>query len=378
MQTYSTFNTWDIANLSDWDGEAWYINDDYPRKYIYSHDIKLYEFFDTTKTGAFNVYGSYQRGQQFTIGTIMENEDFVLSHVEVNFFMTSAATATGTVNVSVYTINGSGHPDTLLYYGTIAQEDIRSNTTYSWHMVPMTGDTILENGTKYVVVIKAPDANYSNRINVAARAGGNHYDGGDLLYSTNGGSSWTSSGTDDMYFRIYGQLDCVVYAPVLVGPSNNSIRRSVFLLYLNVTVSNSGRYPMTVTFHWSNGTLIDNNTYNGTLSVTSGTTTAYLIGRTNNGNTTEAWLDHNTTYNWYVNATYGDVTTKSDVWNFTTGRAYDINNDGTTDYLDASSLVSVYGESGFVPGKLPQDLNEDGVVGVGDVSVLLSYYGVDY
>jgi len=57
--------------------------------------------------------------------------------------------------------------------------------------------------------------------------------------------------------------------------------------------------------------------------------------------------------------------------------AWDINGDGTVNYLDTSSLVSHYSQTG-TPGWIPEDINDDGVVGYLDVSSLVTHYGETY
>jgi len=59
------------------------------------------------------------------------------------------------------------------------------------------------------------------------------------------------------------------------------------------------------------------------------------------------------------------------------GPLEDINHDGDVDYLDASSLVSHYGESG-PPGWLRDDINDDGVIDYLDASAFVSVYGLHW
>lgn len=51
----------------------------------------------------------------------------------------------------------------------------------------------------------------------------------------------------------------------------------------------------------------------------------------------------------------------------------DINHDGVINYLDASNLVSHYGQSG-PPGWIRADINKDGSVNVPDASSVVSNY----
>jgi hypothetical protein len=50
----------------------------------------------------------------------------------------------------------------------------------------------------------------------------------------------------------------------------------------------------------------------------------------------------------------------SPIWSFTTCRAYDLNGDGTINYLDVSALVSHYGDT------IPQDIQETFLRPIGD------------
>lgn len=57
------------------------------------------------------------------------------------------------------------------------------------------------------------------------------------------------------------------------------------------------------------------------------------------------------------------------------GPAEDINHDGDINYLDASLLVSRYGESG-PPGWVRSDINKDGIINYLDASAFVSNYGL--
>jgi hypothetical protein len=57
------------------------------------------------------------------------------------------------------------------------------------------------------------------------------------------------------------------------------------------------------------------------------------------------------------------------------GPAEDINHDGDINYLDASLLVSNYGNSG-PPGWVRSDINKDGIINYLDASAFVSNYGL--
>lgn len=66
------------------------------------------------------------------------------------------------------------------------------------------------------------------------------------------------------------------------------------------------------------------------------------------------------------------------------GPYWDINHDGDTNYLDVSSLVSHYGDTGIPPRPSRNnsvyrwDITGDGVVNYLDVSSLVSHYGEEW
>lgn len=89
--------------------------------------------------------------------------------------------------------------------------------------------------------------------------------------------------------------------PVLISPANNSVNISIHTT-LNVLVNDSDNDSLFVTFHWSNGSLIEDfiNSTNG------------VIG------TSELSLEYNTTYDWYVLVNDSMNVTMSDIFTFST------------------------------------------------------------
>ena len=148
-------------------------------------------------------------------------------------------------------------------------------------------------------------------------------------------------------------------------PTNNSPYTNVYL-YLNCTVTDPDGDNMTVVFKWQNGTTI-----------------ATLTDITNDS-IAGIWLPdyqligHDTDYYWYVVVSDGIENTTSPIWTFHTNKAWDLNGDSTTNYLDVSALVSHYGEMVSPPGSQPWDINNDGNTNYLDVSALVSHYGESY
>ena len=135
---------------------------------------------------------------------------------------------------------------------------------------------------------------------------------------------------------------------------------------MNVMVFDPNNDTMNVSFYWINDSTIHgiHNTANGTIA--GFMTIDYSM------------MSHDTEYTWYVNVTDGMFNVTSDVFTFHTCRAWDLNGDGTTNYLDISSLVSHYGETVSPSGYEPWDINNDGDTNYLDISSLVSHYGESY
>lgn len=152
------------------------------------------------------------------------------------------------------------------------------------------------------------------------------------------------------------------------APTNNSDYESVYIQYMNVTVSDGDSDNLDVSFYWSNDTLIA--TDSGVSS--GGTASIYLPDYIN-----PDWLDHNTTYNWYVNITDGHDIVESTVWEFITSMAWDTDEDRDVDYQDVSLMVANYHNS-CTAGQYGWDILADGYGDYLDVSLLVTYYGDSY
>jgi hypothetical protein len=150
--------------------------------------------------------------------------------------------------------------------------------------------------------------------------------------------------------------------PTNITPSNGSYV-DVYVS-LNVTVIDDDNDSMNVSFYWSNDTLIE------TVTNISNNSVASI-------NFTDDWLQHNTTYYWYVNISDGQASIESAIYNFTTCVAWDLYPDKSIDAIDVSILVTYYAYT-CIPGSEPWDIHPDGVCNALDVSILVTYYGTSY
>lgn len=153
------------------------------------------------------------------------------------------------------------------------------------------------------------------------------------------------------------------------SPINHSDYESVYNVYLNVTVNDLDGGTIDVYYYWGNDTFIGTD-----LNVPVDTNASLFLPSV----LTPDWLDHNTTYYWYVNITDGIETVTSPTWDFTTSKAWDCDENRFVNYLDVSIVVSNYGTSGYLPGEIPADIVENGIVNYLDISSLVSHYGESY
>lgn len=142
-------------------------------------------------------------------------------------------------------------------------------------------------------------------------------------------------------------------------PSNSESNVDVYT-YLNVTVTDDDGNSMDVSFYWTNHTLIDS------ANSVSNNTVASI-------NFQNDWLNHNTTYNWYVNISDGTNITHSSDYSFTTCKSWDTNADGAIDYLDVSLVTTYFGQT-CNPGENGWDIHANGECDYLDVSMLVTYY----
>lgn len=186
--------------------------------------------------------------------------------------------------------------------------------------------------------------------------------------------SWNE--TDETYSISYVSADASTEGNTPPGPfssedpANESDYESVYNKWLNVTVTDTDGDGMTVYFYWGNHTSIAFDTI-----ASGGTASIYLPDYIN-----PDWLDHQNDYalyTWYAiaNDTYDQ--TGSDIWNFITSYAWDVNEDRSVDYLDVSTIVGVYGST-VTAGSIGADVIEDGEINYLDASLFVSHYGESY
>ena len=167
------------------------------------NEAKLYEYNNPTCDSWRGVYGDdYMAGNQFTIGTVGDNEAFTIDSIEivgdrsgnpgttylyiyaidVNGFPTGAVLADGSFNGNI--LGTTLHQDTIMVDISDDGYIVTASTTYTWH-------------------IKAPSGDEDNMIRLS-RETDDTYAGGYAIYSDAGGWSKDTGDDWDHYWKIYG------------------------------------------------------------------------------------------------------------------------------------------------------------------------------
>jgi hypothetical protein len=159
--------------------------------------------------------------------------------------------------------------------------------------------------------------------------------------------------------------------PELWLPHNNSLYLSVYNEIFKANVSDSNGDLMTVDFYWGNDTL-----FNTQGSIPNGTVQIAVADF--QSPSWKDWLEHDTTYSWYVTVNDSVYMMESDMWLFHTSKAWDLNEDTHVNYLDISIMVANYLNNPPHPGQYSWDVNNDGLSNYLDLSSIVYHYLENY
>jgi len=161
---------------------------------------ELREYYNTGDDGAFSFYSTSWSSQTFT-PTIAHT----IKSVKLKLYKTGSSGTVGTVTVGIMATDGSGHPTgNDLCSGTINGDDLTTNTGGAWYEITLGDGYVLSANSKYAIVVRAP--NSTGNMTGAWTSDGSSptYAGGNFEYSTDSGSSWTSSTGGDFMFEERG------------------------------------------------------------------------------------------------------------------------------------------------------------------------------
>jgi hypothetical protein len=155
----------------------------------------LYEHLNTGADMVYQVRGAQIVAQIFTTQTS--------SHT-VTYFrcLIQRVGAPGSVVVELEGLDGSGNPQSPVLATQMLDGNILS-TSLLWIQFSV-NTTSLIGGTQYALVMSVPSGGVSDYIAWAAVSTGGGFTGGNGLYSTDNGASWTSTGVPNLQFEVWG------------------------------------------------------------------------------------------------------------------------------------------------------------------------------
>jgi len=158
-----------------------------------------YEYYDTGYDTNWRIDNGEGRwlGQLFT-------PSVAHTITSVKLYMKRVGNPSGNLNVEIQGVSG-GHPDGItLASGTLACSSISTNPTLAWYEITLGAGYALSNGVQYAIVIYLDAGDVSNYIYVGEDGSSATYAGGNLEYSSDSGSSWTSNTGWDVNFEEWG------------------------------------------------------------------------------------------------------------------------------------------------------------------------------
>jgi len=145
------------------------------------------------------VYSTYYRGQTFT-----PSGSYKITSVKLRLYRYGSP---GTLNVNVYATDGSGHPTgSALCSGTTDGDTLPTGSPYEWRYITLGAGYQLTASTKYVIVASLANEGLGWGHRVYWRyTSPSGYAGGNLIHSSDSGSSWDDWATYDAMFEVWGQ-----------------------------------------------------------------------------------------------------------------------------------------------------------------------------
>ncbi|MBA7593176.1 hypothetical protein ES703_00093 [subsurface metagenome] len=177
-----------------------------------------YEFHTTGYDLDASVYGVAWKAQTFTPS--------VAHRITSVKLLIRRALLPGTITVGIRETDGAGHPTgDDLCSGTTDGDTLTEDWPGEWREITLGAGYNLDADTKYAIVVRAPTGDASNKVVWQCDLNGT-YDGGNYEYSSNSGTSWTSTAEDDLLFEEWGEE---IAPPAAVMPWNLAPRMAMMI-----------------------------------------------------------------------------------------------------------------------------------------------------
>lgn len=159
-----------------------------------------YEWLDIGENSNEACYNTVWNAQNFTIGTVGTNEDFVLEGVAVMIYIQNSPSL---LNVSIYT-EVDGEPGTILSQNATVDVSGMIETAYPGNFSNITMPAVtLSASTTYFLVLSGFEAGDFIRWSYDS---GDGYAGGSYSNTADSGSTWSSIGAHDFMFEVWGSV----------------------------------------------------------------------------------------------------------------------------------------------------------------------------
>lgn len=157
----------------------------------------LHEHYNTGDSSAVGFYGNAWRAQTFTVA-----EAHSVTSVRLMLFRYDNP---GDVIVSIKNTDGSGHPtgDDLCSV-TVNGNEFATSSDIGWETMTFVTSYALDEGSKYAVVVRAPDGDDDNKLGWRADGTSPTYENGNYEHSSDAGTNWNDYGSKDLMFEEYG------------------------------------------------------------------------------------------------------------------------------------------------------------------------------
>lgn len=160
----------------------------------------LQEYHNTGDNSFTSIEGNNWRAQKFTVGTVGTDQNFTITSLKLKMFRTGSP---GTMTFSIKAVDGSGIPTgSDLSVGTTDGDTLTISSTGEFREITMSSFE-LQASTKYAIVMRAPDGNGSDFVNMRLESTGT-YSGGNIRISGNGGLTWPAQSNADHMFEVWG------------------------------------------------------------------------------------------------------------------------------------------------------------------------------
>lgn len=151
-------------------------------------------------------YGANWIAQTFTTSTSSINTTSVKIKVKRNG-------TPSTITIGIQALDVNSKPDgTDLTSGSLDYTDLIDDGDTEWITIPL-DDYTLSTSTTYAMVIREASGDSSNKYQSRIKTTGT-YSGGNILISTNSGSTW-AAGSSDILFDLYGDTETIAISNIL-------------------------------------------------------------------------------------------------------------------------------------------------------------------